>query len=562
MNQAKNLIDNGIQNKDYKDLLKEVDEESVDLLLTDIPYNINYLDKEWDNGQFSVEDFIELVTPKISPKGTAVVFFDQHQVGPLMAEFARNSWGVVDKRAAELNIWFKPNFKDRKPKDRPSHTFETYIVATKTSECTFNLSIDAQLAGKEYETNILKFASNENTAERIHVTQKPFSLWKHLMEVYSNPGDLVLDPVGGSGVTAAVACRMGRRFIVGERERNMAYFANQQLLAAKRDAMWPEYFTGYQPNKPVPKDTLASAIDQRILKDLVRLQHQYELVAMVSYVLENGKIIKFKDLEGVNFEVTGDDRSSEGQYLVVYENTKGKLVYTGDDEKPGMLPVNKGRYKLKSIKQQTGLRRHDNMKREGYYYYLWYFSLLYFNPRDSADLFESFYDEDTFGENPVLNALRGARSKFESPNGDVPPTAEEIEDQLALTPDMVRDSNLKYLTAKNVKNKSTSTRNRREQGGRSVKDTKKENAQNLKARLRHYKRLYIEFDGNNQEFYTSKGLSRATFYNYKKQWGKITIATEEYALDLKSQLDKAQKENAKLLEKIKELRQSAKNKKV
>ena len=44
-------------------------------------------------------------------------------------------------------------------------------------------------------------------------TQKPLAVLERLIAVASNPGDLVLDPFGGSGTTAVVAARLGRRFL-------------------------------------------------------------------------------------------------------------------------------------------------------------------------------------------------------------------------------------------------------------------------------------------------------------------------------------------------------------
>jgi DNA modification methylase len=51
-------------------------------------------------------------------------------------------------------------------------------------------------------------------AERTgYPTQKPEKLLERVIEATSDPGDVVLDPFGGSGTTALVAARLGRRFI-------------------------------------------------------------------------------------------------------------------------------------------------------------------------------------------------------------------------------------------------------------------------------------------------------------------------------------------------------------
>jgi adenine-specific DNA-methyltransferase len=49
-------------------------------------------------------------------------------------------------------------------------------------------------------------------------TPKPERLMRRIIEVGSNPGDLVLDCFAGSGTTAAVAHKLGRRWVTVERE--------------------------------------------------------------------------------------------------------------------------------------------------------------------------------------------------------------------------------------------------------------------------------------------------------------------------------------------------------
>ena len=48
-------------------------------------------------------------------------------------------------------------------------------------------------------------------------TPKPESLLERIIHIATNPGELVVDIFGGSGTTAAVAHKMGRRWVVAER---------------------------------------------------------------------------------------------------------------------------------------------------------------------------------------------------------------------------------------------------------------------------------------------------------------------------------------------------------
>jgi adenine-specific DNA-methyltransferase len=50
-------------------------------------------------------------------------------------------------------------------------------------------------------------------------TPKPEELVSRILQIASDPGDLIVDCYGGSGTTAAVALKMGRQWLVCERER-------------------------------------------------------------------------------------------------------------------------------------------------------------------------------------------------------------------------------------------------------------------------------------------------------------------------------------------------------
>lgn len=60
-------------------------------------------------------------------------------------------------------------------------------------------------------------AIGATSAERLgYPTQKPVTLLERVIGASSNPGDLVLDLFCGSGTTAVVAERLGRRWLVGD----------------------------------------------------------------------------------------------------------------------------------------------------------------------------------------------------------------------------------------------------------------------------------------------------------------------------------------------------------
>lgn len=50
----------------------------------------------------------------------------------------------------------------------------------------------------------------DNSVPKIHPTQKPIPVLKRLIEIFTDPGDVVIDPVAGSGSTLRAAAEMGR----------------------------------------------------------------------------------------------------------------------------------------------------------------------------------------------------------------------------------------------------------------------------------------------------------------------------------------------------------------
>ena len=65
-----------------------------------------------------------------------------------------------------------------------------------------------------------------------HPTQKPEELIRRFIEGTSNPGDLVVDPFAGSGTTAVVAERYGRRWLCGDADPRYVGLSRRRLEAA------------------------------------------------------------------------------------------------------------------------------------------------------------------------------------------------------------------------------------------------------------------------------------------------------------------------------------------
>lgn len=66
---------------------------------------------------------------------------------------------------------------------------------------------------------------------KIHPTQKPVNVLKRLIEVFTDPGDVVIDPCAGSASTLRAAYELGRNAYGFEIDRNFYKAAQEEMLA-------------------------------------------------------------------------------------------------------------------------------------------------------------------------------------------------------------------------------------------------------------------------------------------------------------------------------------------
>lgn len=95
------------------------------------------------------------------------------------------------------------------------------------------------------------FTHNTNGKDRhgVHPTEKPLSLMKELIELFTNPGDTILDPFMGSGTTGVACALMGRSFVGIEQDDKYFAIAKERIDDA---ATRPSFF--HTPPEPKQAD--------------------------------------------------------------------------------------------------------------------------------------------------------------------------------------------------------------------------------------------------------------------------------------------------------------------
>ena len=81
--------------------------------------------------------------------------------------------------------------------------------------------------GTRFPSSVQKIKNPNNNS--LHPTQKPVSLFEYLIKTYTNEGDLILDNCMGSGTTAISALNTNRNFIGFEKEKKYYDLSNERI---------------------------------------------------------------------------------------------------------------------------------------------------------------------------------------------------------------------------------------------------------------------------------------------------------------------------------------------
>jgi len=235
-----NLL-NTIQNADCFDVLPQIPKESVDLVVTDPPYNIGYKewDKFWNLNSFKrfTKFWVEECFRVLKPTGTLWSFMGYGNIlsfVPILEEYGNvhlENWVV----------WARQ--KGRGSSKHLKSQREDIFHVTKSDKFTWNnLKVLREVVcpyvkdgkprgwfldenGKRVRWtglgNVWVYTApfwGSKDDKQMHPAQKPLLLIERLILLSSNEGDVVLDPFSGSGTTAVVCKKLNRKFICVEKD--------------------------------------------------------------------------------------------------------------------------------------------------------------------------------------------------------------------------------------------------------------------------------------------------------------------------------------------------------
>ncbi len=202
---------------DCIELMKKIENNSVDAIITDPPYNIAKKNNfhtmgragidfgEWDKG-FDLFSYIDEIPRILSKNGSVVIFNDWKNVGDI-ARYCESK-GLVIK---DMLRWEKANPMPRNRDRRYITDYECAIWCTnKNAKWIFN-RLD-----EKYQRPLFKGALTKKSEKTYgnHTTQKPLWLMEEIIKIHTNENDTILDMFMGSGTTM-VACKNLNRKGIG-----------------------------------------------------------------------------------------------------------------------------------------------------------------------------------------------------------------------------------------------------------------------------------------------------------------------------------------------------------
>lgn len=194
MTSIANTPRNVILNADCIDAMRSFDRATVDFILTDPPYLVNYRSR--DGRKVANDDNARWLRPAFNQMqrvlkdgGFAVSFYGWNKVDLFMDAWKAAGFRVVG------HIVFRKRYASSAKFLRYQHE-QAYLLAKGNVALPENPIPD-----------VIDFPYAGN---KLHPTQKPVEALRPLIEAFTKPGDLVLDPFSGSGSTLAAAQQLGR----------------------------------------------------------------------------------------------------------------------------------------------------------------------------------------------------------------------------------------------------------------------------------------------------------------------------------------------------------------
>ncbi len=203
--------------------LKQLDDNSINLIITDPPYNIGvnygkYKDKRKDYYKW-LNKVLKECERVLKPNGSLYLINYPEVASRILINF--------NTKMIHRNwiTWHYPSNIGHS-KNNFTRSQRTILFYTKGNKFIFNLK-EGEVIQDFLQFNLVKNVSKEKV--KGFPNQIPLKLILLLIDLSSNKGDLILDPFMGSGTTAVACKKLGRNFIGFEVNDDYVKIAEERL---------------------------------------------------------------------------------------------------------------------------------------------------------------------------------------------------------------------------------------------------------------------------------------------------------------------------------------------
>ncbi len=239
----KNEMINALFEEDCLDCMKRFPDESIDMILCDLPYGITQ--NKWDC-YIPLDQLWKEYKRIIKPNGAIVLTSQGMFTAKLMlseSKLFKYKWVWEKSKPTNfLNAKKQPLrkhedicvFYKKQPVYNPQmKKGEPYDKGVRKDQLSGSYGdfepVHVKSSGERYPTDVVYFKTAESEGEVVHPTQKPVELGRYLIRTYTNPGDVVLDNTFGSGSFLVAALAEGRNFIGIEKNEDVALFKKDSI---------------------------------------------------------------------------------------------------------------------------------------------------------------------------------------------------------------------------------------------------------------------------------------------------------------------------------------------
>lgn len=238
---------NKIYNMDVLEFLSSLNSESVDLIITDPPYNSKTINWDKKDDEWQIE-WLNEAKKVLKPGGSFYCFFAP------MNMYEIEGWFRKNLTLKNIIVWHHPNLYGSGMsygKDRYKSTWDVVFYGVKGDKAKHGKNIASvayQETGRGFDVMIYS-----QPRPLLHKGQKPLALIEKFIICSSIEGDLVVDPFVGVGTTALACKRLNRNFIVNDLDKYSVMITNKRLEACLNDKtlkqLDKELWNTYRKNK-------------------------------------------------------------------------------------------------------------------------------------------------------------------------------------------------------------------------------------------------------------------------------------------------------------------------